>query len=156
MAVKKKSAKKNVGGRPTSYRKEYNDQVRKLCLLGYTDRQLSDFLGIRESTLNNWKKSKEGFLESLRAGKDSADANVVDSLYQRAMGYEHDEDKILQVKGKALIVPTTKHYPPDTAAAKLWLTNRQPDSWREKQDFEITGKGGTPLVPILNVSVAGD
>jgi hypothetical protein len=144
-STKRKAKKPNVGGRPTAYRKEYNEQARKLCLLGYTDKELSEFFGIRESTLNNWKKSKAGFLESIKAGKDVADANVADSLYQRAMGYEHAEDKIFQHEGKPLIVATVKHYPPDTQAASLFLRNRQPDKWRDKQDIEHTGKNGGPV-----------
>lgn len=35
----------------------------------------------------------------------------------------------------------TKHYPPDTAAAFIWLKNRA--GWRDKQDIEhTTGDAG--------------
>jgi hypothetical protein len=36
-----------------------------------------------------------------------------------------------------MIVPTTKHYPPDTAAAIIWLKNRQPERWRDKIEQEV-------------------
>ena len=37
-----------------------------------------------------------------------------------------------------------EHYPPDTAAAKFILTNRQGDKWKDKQ--EVTNKGETKVV----------
>jgi hypothetical protein len=32
-----------------------------------------------------------------------------------------------------------EHLPPDVGAAKLWLRNRQPDLWRERQEVNVTG-----------------
>ena len=37
------------------------------------------------------------------------------------------------------IVPYTEHFPPDTAAAFIWLKNRQPDRWRDKKEVHETG-----------------
>ncbi len=48
-------------------------------------------------------------------------------------------------EGKPVIVPTVKHYPPDTTACIFWLKNRQRDRWRDKQDHEHTGKDGGPI-----------
>ena len=87
----------NKGGRPTEYRPEYNEQARKLCLLGATDAQLADFFGVSETTINNWKLAHPEFLESLKAGKEKADALVAHALYHRAIGYKHDAVKILTV-----------------------------------------------------------
>jgi len=39
-----------------------------------------------------------------------------------------------------------EHVPPDPSAAKLWLTNRRPEEWREKTYNELSGKDGAPLV----------
>jgi hypothetical protein len=35
--------------------------------------------------------------------------------------------------------PYTEHYPPDTKAALAWLSRRQPGSWRERQQVDVTG-----------------
>jgi hypothetical protein len=129
----------NKGGRPTVYKPEYNDQAYKLCLLGATDEELADFFGVDERTINDWKLKHEGFFQSLRAGKTEADANVADKLYKVATGYEHEEDVIMQYQGQPVIVPTTKHYAPDTKAASLWLRNRRPDKWTETTRTEVTG-----------------
>lgn len=42
-----------------------------------------------------------------------------------------------QPEKTSTIVPTIKHYPPDTVAGIFWLKNRQPDKWREKQEIAI-------------------
>jgi hypothetical protein len=130
-------------GRPSKYKEEYCEQAEKLARLGATDKEMADFFGVTEQTLNNWKTDKDGnetpFFESLKRGKVESDARVVDSLYQRALGYSHPEDKIFIDKGKPIIVPTIKHYPPDTTAAIFWLKNRRPSEWRDRQDINVTG-----------------
>lgn len=139
-------AKNRVGaGRPTSYRTEYAEQARKFCLLGATDKRLAELFEVSEVTLNAWKKEHPEFLKSLKEGKELADANVASSLYHRALGYSHAEDDIRALNGEIVITPTIKHYPPDTAAATLWLKNRQPQVWRDKVDAELSGPNGGPI-----------
>lgn len=134
-------------GRPTSYKLEYAKQVYKLCLLGATDKEMSDIFGVSESTFNLWKKEHKEFSESIKEGKEYADANVASRLYQRALGYSHPEDKIFNDNGEPLIVPTVKHYPPDPTAAIFWLKNRRKDRWRDKQDISIDGNLTFDVVP---------
>lgn len=129
-----------TAGRPTDYKKEYNGQVYKLCLLGAIDKEIADFFDIAESTLNNWKEKFPKFMESIRQGKTIANADVAESLYKRACGYEHKEDKIFNDGGTALIVPTIKRYPPDTGAAMAFLknrTNNQAVPWSDSQKIEV-------------------
>jgi len=104
-------------------------------MLGATDTELADFFGVTEQTLNNWKKSKDGFFEALKAGKSMADAQVASRLYERATGYSHAEDKVFVNNGEVIVVPTTRHYPPDSTAAIFWLKNRQPARWRDKHEL---------------------
>lgn len=142
-------------GRPTTYKEEYKDTVYRLCLLGATDVEIAEILGCSESTLNLWKKDHEDFSESIKNGKMVADSKVAESLYKRAIGYEHFEDQIFQYQGDPVIVPTTKHYPPDTGAAMAWLKNRRPKDWRDRQDLQLTGKDGNDLtINIVNASGA--
>jgi hypothetical protein len=124
-----------AGGRPDKYDVKYNEQVFKLCLLGATDKQIADFFGVCEKTINNWKKKEPEFLQSLKKGKMQADAEIASALYHRAKGYSHPEDKIFNDNGSSLIVPTTKHYPPDTGAAFIWLKNRA--GWKDKQEVDM-------------------
>ncbi len=123
--------------RPSKYRDEFSEQAYKLCLLGATDKELANFFEVDERTINRWKEEHEEFCQSLKGGKIQADAEIANKLYHRAKGYEHSEDKIFNSNGEALVVPTTKHYPPDTTAAIFWLKNRQPNKWRDKQEADI-------------------
>jgi hypothetical protein len=130
------------GGRPTSYRAAYADQVRKLCELGATDVELADFFKVTINTIGAWKSRHPEFLQALKAGKEAADDRVERSLYQRANGYTYDAVKIFPPRGKGrkpIVVPYREHVPPDTTAAIFWLKNRRRDEWRDKQETDITG-----------------
>ena len=125
---------KHAGGRPTKYKEEYNEQARKHCLLGATDVQLGEFFGVDESTINVWKHKHPKFQESINKGKYIADEEVAEALNHRARGYSHPEDKFFLHNGKVITQRTTKHYPPDTAAAFIWLKNRA--GWKDKQEHQ--------------------
>lgn len=138
--------------RPSSYRTEYAGQAEKLCKLGATDKQIADFFGVSEQTVNNWKQAHPEFLESLRSGKEMADANVAASLYQRAMGYSHEAVKIAaSPSGEHIAVPYVERYPPDTTAAIFWLKNRRPDLWRDRHTQEISGPNGGPIETVAKI-----
>ena len=132
-------------GRPTKYQPEMCEQVVKLCRLGATDKDIAKFFEISEAALNVWKQQHPEFMEALKEGRELADAMVGQRLYERAIGYSHPEDKILQHGGKPIIVPTMKHYPPDSTACIFWLKNRRKDLWRDRHELEHTGKDGEPL-----------
>lgn len=118
-----------------------NKLVFKLCLMGATDADLAQAFDVSERTINNWKTSKEGFFQSIKDGRQNADAEIANALYHRAKGYSHPEEKIFNNNGEEMRVETTKHYPPDTAAAFIWLKNRQPQNWRDKKESGEAEKG---------------
>lgn len=137
--TKKVKAEKDKGGRPTKYKPAYARQAFRHCLLGATDKDLAELFEVSEKTINTWKKEYPKFLQSLKDGKDDADAKVAQAMYKRAIGYEHPEDKVFCNNGEITIQPTTKHYPPDQASCMSWLKNRQPDKFRDKQEIEHSG-----------------
>ena len=124
-------------GRPTKYKSEFNLQAEKLCKLGTTDKELADFFEVNEDTIHEWKKRFPSFSESIKKGKQIADAEVADKLFKRATGYEHLDIDIKVVRNKIVKTKLTKHYPPDTVAGIFWLKNRQKGKWRDKQDIGI-------------------
>lgn len=140
-------------GRPTDYAPEYPEQAMKLCLLGATDAQLADFFEVSEQTVNSWKKVHPEFLESLRAGKRVADAEVAHGLFNRARGARYTTNQPFKVKrtefddkGKktaefedVVSFPVDVVEPPDTNACSLWLRNRDSANWRDKSEVEIPG-----------------
>lgn len=128
-----------AGGRPTLFKPEYVEQARKLALLGATDKDVANFFGVIEKTINNWKEAHPEFLQSLKDGKEIADTEIAGKLYHRALGYSHEAVKIMQYEGEPVIVPYTEHYPPDTTAAIFWLKNRRSDLWRDRTQQEHSG-----------------
>lgn len=145
MASNKKPPPKKLG-RPSPYTQGYKasfpDLARKLTMLGAKDAEIAEIFEVSESTLNLWKTKHAEFSESLRAGKLIADAEVADRLYQRALGYEHDEIDIRVVDKAIVQTPIRKYYPPDTTAAIFWLKNRQRHVWRDKVETGITDVEG--------------
>jgi len=121
-------------GRPSAYKKEYNEQAYKFCLLGADDVYLGQSFGVSEKTINTWKKKYPEFLQSIKKGKDIADAEIAHSLFHRAKGFSHPDVDIRVIKDKIVKTKLTKHYPPDTGAAFIWLKNRSKENWRDKQD----------------------
>jgi hypothetical protein len=132
-------------GRPSKYKPEFAEQAAKLCKLGATDAQLADFFEVAVSTINLWKVQHPEFSESIKVPKEEADQRVEQSLYRRAMGYEHDEVDIKVIDKEVVITPIRKHYPPDTTAAIFWLKNRKSDEWREKVDHTLSNPDGSAL-----------
>ena len=125
-------------GRPSPYKPEYADQAYKLCLLGATNDDIARFFEVAPSTIDRWIVDRPDFQGALKAGKEEADAVIAQSLFHRAKGYSHQAVKIFMPAGatEPVYAPYTEHYPPDTTACIFWLKNRQPRSWRDRQEFE--------------------
>lgn len=122
---------KRLRGGQTVWHESFLELVYKLCLMSCTDEDLARIFEVKRDTLARWYREKEGFADAVQAGRDIADANVAHSLYKRAVGYSHPDVKIFYDKdtGSVVEVPFTRRYPPDTAAAGLWLRNRRHGDW---------------------------
>lgn len=123
-------------GCPTKYKPEFCKQATYLCMLGYTNEKLAVFFGVEITTIYGWKKTKPEFFNALLAGREKASSKVAVSLFQRACGYSHKDEKIFCSDGEIIRAETVKHYPPETKAIALWLKNKYPDLWKEKQEIE--------------------
>jgi hypothetical protein len=138
---------KKKSGRPSSFKEEYNKGLEELYRRGFTDNQivtiLKSFSGVGcEKTINTWKLKNAKFLQSLKDWKSAADLKVEKSLYERACGFEHPEEKVqLDRDGKWQRTMVTKKYAPDTTAIIFWLKNRKPEEWRDRAELELTGQG---------------
>ena len=64
---------------------------------------------------------------------------MADRLYFRALGYKHKAEKIMQYEGKVIRASYVEHYAPDTNAALAWLSRRQPELWKERQQVDVSG-----------------
>lgn len=127
-------------GRDTKYKTEYAEQARKLCLLGFIDKELADFFGVDERTLNRWKTKHPAFCQSMNAGKVVADADVADSLHRRAIGEVIVVERaIKKADGNHEIIRLSQFVPGEVQAQRLWLLNRRKGNWRDKVETEHSG-----------------
>ena len=131
-------------GRPTKLEERMIEQVFEMALLGLTDVQMAKVLGVSEVTFNDYKKKHPEFLKSLTQGKEDADGKVAKAMYKRALGLTITEDALTR---DGDVVQLRKELPPDTAAAKHWLANRQRNLLAN--NGETTIKTDTPLVITL-------
>lgn len=119
--------------------------ARSLSRRGLTLPEIAAEFGIARSTLCAWKKRYPEFSEAMEEGKGAADAQVENTLFQRALGYTFEESKVYQGLSEGEMVVkkterTTKHIPGDVTAMIFWLKNRCPDTWRDVQRMEHGGK----------------
>lgn len=135
---------KSKGGRPEKYKEQYTEQTTALCMLGYTNKQLADFFGVNEETIYAWQRTKFEFSEALLAGREKAASKIAVSLFQRACGYSHDEEKIFCQDGEIIRAKTKKHYPPEVKAITLWLKNKYPELWRDDLNVKHGLPDGSP------------
>jgi hypothetical protein len=136
-----------AGGRPSEFKEDYNEKAFKLCLLGYTDKELAEYFDVAESTLHRWKHEHAGFRESIQNGKELADAEVAHGLYKRAVGMTLPDVHISAYRGNVIVTDLIKHLPPEPKAIDLWLRNRQPKRWNKSIDL---GEGGGMLGIFIN------
>ncbi len=137
-------------GTPPKYRPEFVGQAFKLALLGATDAVVARFFEVHPDTIDRWKIKHSDFYGSLKDGKVRADADVADSLYRKALGYEYFEEvvtkiKVSQYEEQVVVTKVLRVVPPDTTAMIFWLKNRQPEMWRDKIDHAHGGPDGGPI-----------
>lgn len=141
-------------GRPTKWKDEFVDLAFKFCLMGATDAKLGEFFEVDERTINDWKTTKPEFSQSIFNGREKADADISEALYHRAKGYRHKDTDIRVVGGAIVQTEVMKEYPPDTAAASLWLRNRQSGKWRDKVEVDHSGAVGFDKAPVEELTTA--
>lgn len=146
--------------RNTDYDQEVHDNwAMSLAFEGLTDMEIAQRMGIARSTLKKWEKEHASFSDSLKQGKEPADAKVQKSLYQRAIGYTFKEKKVIVEMDSsgnqkpARIETTERVIPPDTTAQIFWLKNRRPDQWRDKRDIDATVN---PFMELMKKASADD
>ena len=136
-----KNDKTKKAGRPTKFEKKLLPKIKKLVELGATDFEIAQFLGIAMSTFSLWKTKHKAFSEALSDWKTNANKRVERSLYERAVGYKFEEERIFCNKdGVVTRVNVTTLIPPDVRAQQYWMNNRDPENWKHFQKIELSGK----------------
>ncbi len=110
------------------------EKIKTLAQLGYSNKELAASLGICEKTFYNWIAKDSTLITVIDSGRTLASARVKEGLLKRATGFQITQtavEKTVDKKnsageiiehGKVLrYQQTTKYFPPDTKAARIWL-----------------------------------
>lgn len=142
-------------GTPAYWKVDYTRQIFWLALLGITEREMANIIGISIDLFNLWKKSHPDFLAALQKGRTEAPAMAANTLFRRAMGWEHLAVKMFPNRVKEYDPRTGKlvreyteiieheyvqKYPPDVAALKHFLAAKFPEIWGDKSEVKHTGE----------------
>ena len=138
---------------------DWRNVVRGYCRLGATNEQLAALFGVPAATLAGWMATIPDFANAVRGGRLLADGTVAKSLWQLAVGYSHEEQRVLRDRDGPVTVSYTKHHPPHYKSCITWLSNRHPDKWGRvgargstRDAVEATDAFTAPCCHILRLS----
>ena len=112
---------------------------------GLTDKEIAEKLDIPYSTFRRYKREKSELKSAIAQGKDKKNENVIQALYKNCTGFKYYEETPVKVKEEVIADDGTtvlvkervevksikKYKPPDLAAQKYWLNNRDKTKWQD-------------------------
>jgi|SRR5262245_12360148 len=132
--------KRKRGGRPVyKYNPQFATIAGAMLLKGATTFEIAEAFGISVRTIWKWRALYPEFDSAFKELGQSYDERIERTLAERAMGYSFKTEKIFNYKGFIIRVPTVEHIAPDISAIKMWLSARQPEKWRIKDEVEVSG-----------------
>jgi hypothetical protein len=130
---------KSKRGRPVyKYNPQYAHVAKRALEKGALISEIADLFGINNATVWKWRQTYPDFDAAFGKLGNVFDQRIERTLAERAAGYTYDAVKIFQNKGVPVVVPYKEHVPPDVGAIKHWLSVRQPEKWRVKEEIEIS------------------
>lgn len=148
-------------GRPMRYRPEYGDIVRRMGQAGLpcSIAEMAAIFKTSEARMQEWVSTYPEFEVAFAEGGEMADAYVANALYMRAVGFTAVKEKPVSVsigegRSEIQIVQYREFVAPDVGAAKHWLHNRRPRSWRASVDAPVEVPQGMPTAELLDAIYA--
>lgn len=102
---------------------------------GLSLEQIAHNMGIVRSTLDVYCKKFSDISDALKKGREVADYEVQNALFNRAIGCKTVTTYRSVDKETGKLVDVTQivtEHTPDTGACMAWLKNRKPDVWRDR------------------------
>src|SRR6516165_6754431 len=133
----------NPLGRPAKYDAASAPEVaRALAQAGATQEEIASTFGITSRQLRTWRAQYPELRDAMDAGNDVFDTRVERALAERAIGFYEtwEEEKFNPVTGRKELLVHREYYPPDTKAARIWLTNRKRNDWKNVPKHEVETK----------------
>lgn len=133
-AKKKERQKENI---------ENIDIIETFASAGLTDYQFALCLRLSEGKWRRMKGLPE-VAEALKIGQSRAKEKVERALFRRAIGYTIEEvtqeERLTKDGDKVpLIKRVVRDLAPEPIAAMMWLSNKFPEEWKNRQDIESRG-----------------
>jgi hypothetical protein len=140
---------------PSKYTKDMPLRMYTMACLGLTVEQMANSTGVGFSTIKSWITNRKEVRTQYERGRLEHDFKMEMALKRKAEGYEYEETK--KYSGVDSLgrpwsreVTQTIRVEPDTPALKYWLSNRQPERWRESYNH---GTSGSTNVQINNINM---
>ena len=104
---------------------------------GYAYRDIAKQIGITVKQLRRWRKEYPEITNALSKGREVTDYKVESALLKSALGYTTKETTIVSVLKDGQMVEAKrqtviKEVAPSVSACQVWLYNRMPDKWKNK------------------------
>ena len=114
---------------------------------GLKDKEIAERIGISKTTMCQWKIDYPEFADLFNHKKDFVIMAAEEGLRKCSTGYFVEETKIIAGSdGSPLKIEKTKKYiKPDVVAIMYLLQNMAPETWKNVQRMEHTGKNGGPI-----------
>lgn len=120
-------------GRPTKYQDDFPEVARRLCIIGCSDQQIAEFLGVNLISVRRWMMIYPDFCSAMTRNAAEELRMVKRSLLLRATGYSRRVKKdfvLSEGKGQGTYIATkrrTMYVEPDVRAAIAWLQVYDPE-----------------------------
>lgn len=152
-------------GRNSSKAAEWVEDEENLMLIecwardGFTNADISEKIGIGESTFSKWLNKYPELKEALRNGRELVDYKVENALLKSALGYKTTESKVTLIMRDGVVVEereetTEREVAPNTTAAQVWLYNRLPKKWKKNRDnvLDLSDEDTSIQITVVNKS----
>ena len=152
-------------GRNSSKAAEWVEDEENLMLIecwardGFTNADISEKIGIGESTFSKWLNKYPELKEALRNGRELVDYKVENALLKSALGYKTTESKVTLIMRDGVVVEereetTEREIAPNTTAAQVWLYNRLPKKWKKNRDnvLDLSDEDTSIQITVVNKS----
>lgn len=142
----------------TAYQPHYVEQAKLALMAGFTDLDLARLLRVSQMTLLNWRKKYPEFDEAVREGRKQADIKVANALFAAATGAKIEAVKIFYDSklGETVEHKYIEHHTPNVQSAIFWLTNRDPENWKQTSRLEQSGPDGGPIETSMKYEFSQD
>ena len=110
-----------------------------------TQRQVAEYLGVTEKTIIKLRKVHQRLDDAFQFGDEELKQNLIDAIYQRAIGFEYEETQTVieetKTGTKKRITKFKKQSLPDITAIKYLLITKFGIEYNEKKaEIELMAK----------------